>query len=225
MIVAFEGIDGAGKTTTGPLVAAKLRDWGVPATFSAKRAPGISDPFARQQLGELSDCLWGVPHDARLDLLGTPYWIYLNAAFFAGAHYTLSQQMAPGDIVIFDNWINKFIARICSNAQYQLADVLRVLSFVPQPDMIILLDVPPALAAERKVSASELERGILHDGRLDFIAYQNIIRDTLLNLARRYGWAVVVPGKMSPGELAEQVAVLIRARLADGYKHRSKVLE
>lgn len=225
MIVAFEGIDGAGKTTTAPLVAAKLRKLGFKATFSAKRRPGVNDPFADEQLTALSDRLWGVPHDARLDALGTPHWIYLNAAYFAGTHHTLSQQIAPREVVIFDNWINKFLVRICSSGAYALDDVVDVLRYVPQPDMVVLFDVSPALAAERKHSPSKLESGILYNGRVNFVGFQNIVRDSLLYLARRYDWPVLAPGEMSPDELAENVVELILKRLEDAQPQSSNALE
>jgi len=213
MIVAFEGIDGAGKSTAGPLVVAKLVEWGYAAKFAAKRAPGVSDPFAQEQLSAISERLWGIPHDARLDSLGTAHWIYLNAAFFAGTHSAFSTQADSDQIVVFDNWINKFVTRILNTSSYQIEDISAVLRYVPQPDMVILLDVAPALAAQRKVDASELERGVLRNGRLDFVGYQSLIRASLLSLASLHEWSVIVVGDASPSEVAIDAANIVRARI------------
>lgn len=214
LFVAFEGIDGAGKTTTAPLVARKLASWQIPVLEASKRSPGVSGPFAKEQLHTLAERLWGVPHDDRLDTVGGWHWIFLNAAYFSGLHYALSAELGPDAIVVFDNWINKFVARITSNGSLKFDEVLKVLEPLPQPDMVFLLDVPPMVASARKESASDLERGPLQDGRRDFAAYQSIIRDSLLQMADQFGWTVISPGGRTPDEVADEVAGIIRSRAA-----------
>jgi thymidylate kinase len=213
MIVAFEGIDGAGKTTLAPRVAAILQHHGIDARFAAKRAPGISDNFAKEQLNIISECLWGVPHDARLDSLGTPYWIYLNAAYFSGIYAALSRQQQPYQVTIFDNWINKFIARISARGEFRGDELETILALVPQPDLVVLLDVEPDVAAQRKLTASELEQGVLFNGQLDFVGYQGLIRDHLLAQARQRDWPVVVAGARQLDAIAAETAQLIYHRI------------
>ncbi|MEU6997290.1 hypothetical protein [Nonomuraea sp. NPDC046570] len=212
MLIAFEGIDGAGKTTTAPLVAARLSDLGYTVTEATKRTFTAKSPFAQEQLQAVADRLWRVPHDDRLDSLGTLHWIYLNAAFFAGAHHALSEDLGPGEIAVFDNWINKFVARITGNGKFKLDDALQTLHLLPQPDMVFVLDVPPATAVTRK-EFSHLERGTLHDGRLDFVGFQSVVRDSLLHMADHFDWTVVAPLDRSAAEVADEIAQLVHARL------------
>jgi thymidylate kinase len=214
VLIAFEGIDGAGKTTTAPLVAAKLAESGLSVIQATKRASGVQSPFASEQLDALAKRLWGVPHDARLDELGTLHWIYLNAAFFAGTHFALTAEHGPDTVVVFDNWINKFLARVTSSGEFKLDEVIDILRPLPQPDLVFFLDVPPDVAAARKEGASDLERGFLHDGRRDFVGYQTIVRQGLVVLADRLRWTVIEPVGRTADEVADDVAGRVRAHLA-----------
>lgn len=212
MLIAFEGIDGAGKTTVASLLAAELSASGFKVIEATKRQPGVSAPFAREQLQALAARLWGIPHDQRLGQLGSLHFIYLNAAYFAGVHHALAEEVRAGnaDMVIFDNWIHKFAARVATNGQYQLDEVLCITERVPQPDIVFLLDVTPEVAAGRKPCASELERGSLGDGARDFSSYQTLIRDLLSRMATRFGWPVVPAGSKPAGQLATEVAQVVR---------------
>jgi thymidylate kinase len=215
VLVALEGIDGSGKTTTVPRIADRLRARGFSATEAEKRKSIVSDDFARAQLDAVGARLWSVPHDARLAALGTLHWVYLNAAYFAGTHFALTAELGPRDIVIFDNWVNKFIARIAANGELPLEHALNEFMSLPQPDFVILLDVDPSVAASRR-QFSELERGALRGRRLDFESYQSEVRQNLLLMARHFDWAIVTPGDRTPDEVADELADLIEARAGDG---------
>ncbi|SRR6266568_124088 len=216
MIVAFEGIDGAGKTTTAPLVAEALRLRGHSATSTTKRESIIEDPFAREQVEALAARLWGVPHDSRMNSVGTLHWVYLNAAFFTATHFALCEQLGQSEIVVMDNWINKFAARIIAAGELPYERVLEFLKTIPQPDIVVMLDVEPARAVSRKsAGASDAERGSLHGGRPDFAAYQGVVRNNLLSMAHRFGWVIVSPGAKSAAEVAEEVADIVEAGVAN----------
>lgn len=212
MIVAFEGIDGAGKTTTVPLVVEKLAERGLESFATTKRHPVITAPFALEQAEALADRLWGIPHDARLDTVGTLHWIYLNAAYFAAVHHALSAELDHHQVAVMDNWINKFVARIACDGRYPLAEIRSLLRPLPQPDMVFLLDVDPAVAARRKKGATDAERGLLA-GADDFAAHQGTVRKVLLALAEDLRWVVVSPGPRSAAEIAQEVADTVHSRL------------
>jgi len=214
VLVALEGIDGSGKTTTVPIVAARLREKGYSAVEAEKRASIVQHPFAREQLDAVAARLWSVPHDARLGSLGTLNWVYLNSAYFAGTHYALAAQLGPRDIVVFDNWINKFVARIASNGEMPLDEALDLIAPLPQPDFVFLLDVAPATAARRK-QFSDLERGALRDGNLNFETYQAEVRENLLRMAKRFDWVVVSPGDKTVEDVAEELADLVASRAVE----------
>jgi len=59
LIIAFEGIDGAGKTTTASLLAAGLSASGYAVSVAKKREPCVPAPFAAEQLKAVADRLWG----------------------------------------------------------------------------------------------------------------------------------------------------------------------
>jgi thymidylate kinase len=213
LLIAFEGIDGAGKTTTASLLAASLASSGYSASEANKREPRVTSPFAKEQLRALADRLWGIPHDDRLESLGDLHWIYLNAAYFAGIHYSMSAELGPRGVIILDSWINKFVARVTTNGRFKIDEVLAILDPLPQPDMVFLLDVPPATADRRKSFVTDLERGSLGGGHRDFETYQAIIRKALLLMADRFGWTVISPGDRSAAQVAAEVAHVVRARL------------
>jgi len=214
VLVALEGIDGSGKTTTVPIVAARLREKGYSAVEAEKRTSIVRQGFAREQLDAVAARLWSVPHDARLGSLGTLHWVYLNAAYFAGTHYALAEELGPRDIVVFDNWINKFVARIASNGEMPLDEALDAIALLPKPDCVFLLDVDPATVASRR-QFSDLERGALRDGSLDFAAYQSEVRENLIRMAKRFDWVVVTPGDRTVDEVAEELADLIAAGVGE----------
>lgn len=210
MIVAFEGIDGAGKTTTAPLVAKNLSAGGLQVIEASKRRPGVENEFVAEQLAALADRLWGVPHDSRLDALGITHWIYLNAAYFAGTHFALSAQLGDRGIAVFDNWINKFVARAILQSGLDLEEVLPNLSYLPQPDLVFLLDTPPQLALERKATPSDLERGASVNRTGDFESYQAGVRSVLVTMAQQFGWVVVATAGKNADEIGTEVSDLVR---------------
>ena len=62
---------------------------------------------------------------------------------------------------------------------------------------------------------SDLERGALRDGSLDFAAYQSEVRENLIRMAKRFDWVVVTPGDRTVDEVAEELADLIAARVGE----------
>lgn len=218
MIIAFEGIDGAGKTTTAPLVVAALNKRGLSAVSMDKRSMTVKSAFARQQLDALAARLWGVTHDSRLNAVGELHWVYLNAAFFAGTHHALSVELDHDAIVVIDNWINKFVARIASNGEFKLDELMKLIEPLPQPDMVFMLDVRPRLAAARKLSASDAESGALRScADADFETYQTIVRAHLLTMAEHLGWTVITPRERTAEQVALEVADLVAAESYKGH--------
>ncbi|MFJ6392829.1 dTMP kinase [Streptomyces sp. NPDC091972] len=214
MIIALEGIDGAGKTTTAALVAQQLTEHGHSVVSTSKRNTAVREPFAREQLQALAERLWGVPHDARLNAVGSLHWVFLNASYFAATHYALSAELGVRRIAVMDNWINKLVARMASNGEFKLDELLQMLAPLPQPDLVVMLDVSPEAAAGRR-EFSDAERGLLASADSTFETFQAIVRDNLLLMADHYHWDVITPGEATADEVASEVVRLVEGRLPD----------
>lgn len=215
MFIAFEGIDGSGKTTVAGLLVDVLSRRGMMATQLRKRVPDIGPPFARAQLSALAERLWGIPHDDTIGQVGNLHWIYLNAAYFAGLRTAVASAGAPGEVVVIDNWINKFVARVSTNGEFTLDEVRALVRPVPQPDLVFLLDVPPSVAAARKPVPTALERGVLVRPDKDFVTYQATVRAALLRMAADSAWTIIDGGERPAADIADEIADLVLAKVKE----------
>jgi thymidylate kinase len=212
MLIALEGIDGAGKTTTAVLVAKKLAERGHSIISTSKRNTAVQDPFAREQIQAVGERLWGVPHDARMNAVGSLHWVFLNAAYFAATHHALSAELTGRRVAVMDNWINKLVARMASNGEFELDELLTMLAPLPQPDAVVMLDVSPKIAGQRR-DFSDAERGLLSSKDNTFESFQEVVRGNLLRMASRYGWDIIEPGDADVDEVASKIVSLVESRL------------
>lgn len=218
MLIAFEGIDGSGKTTTAGLLVDVLGASGVPALHIDKQRPPVQPGYAADHLRVLADRLWGASRNAPIHQLGELHWIYLNAAYFSAlSAAVIAPAIRSGRTVVVDSWINKFVARVSTNGERTVDEVLTLLGPVPQPDMVFLLDVAPATAAARRADFNQAERGPLGSRQGDFVSYQAGVRRVLLDLADSLDWVVAEPGDRTPIELARYLAdFVVRRKIGAG---------
>jgi Thymidylate kinase len=213
VFVAFEGIDGSGKTTTAAALVRELHKRGISAIAVDKRRPELPAGYAHEHLAVLADRLWTTSVGAPIHVLGELHWIYLNAAYFCALWQTTVAPAAnQGHVVVVDNWINKFAVRVSTNGQHALGEVLKLINEVPKPDQVFFLDVEPVIAAARRSHFSAHEQGSLRDAfaeRRDFVAYQTDVRAMLASLADHCGWHRIAPGTRPAGEVASEIADVI----------------
>ena len=137
MLVAFEGIDGTGKSTQIRLLAESLRDMGH--NVQVTREP--TDGPVGQRIRELFTSRAEVSQEEELEL------------FLADRRQHVAEVIKPalsaGRIVLTDRYY-------LSTAAYQGAAGLdpaeiirRNEQFAPVPDLVLLLVVPPALGVKR----------------------------------------------------------------------------
>jgi dTMP kinase len=201
VLVAFEGVEGSGKSTQ----AARLCDWlqsqGIPHVFS--REPG-GTPIGER----IRDILLDAAHrgmDARTELL-----LYL-----ASRNQHVREKVMPalrqGMVVVLDRYMD-------SSAAYQgygrglgekLVSRLNKLATAGiRPDLTIVVDVPVKVGQERKPPAG-LDR--LEQEEVEF---HERVRNGYLRLARRAPARVkVLDGSMARDELQTKVQSAVAALL------------
>jgi dTMP kinase len=177
MLIVYEGIDGSGKSTSSRKVCEALEASGKPTTIVQWTSFAVR-PEEENALFRTAD---RHRRDTTLGPLSYSLW---HCADFA---YRLEQQVLPalqaGKIVIMDRY--KYTAYV--------RDVIRGLdeqtvrsfySFAPEPDLVIYLDVDPAVTYKRKkmrnLPFGFYECGMDIFGELDqeaaFLAFQSLCR-------------------------------------------------
>lgn len=183
MIIAVEGIDGAGKRT---IVEAIQREYGARTLAFPRYETSIHAQLAQQALhgkmGDLTDSIYGMATMFALDRCGAKAQI----AEYAGA--------AAGDGVLV---LDRYVA---SNAAYSWArsgdrgivDWVADLEFgqlgLPVPDLQVLVDTPPAVAQERAVQRAAADATRARDRYERDGSLQQATYEAYVELAET-GWA------------------------------------
>ncbi|MFN3564997.1 MAG: dTMP kinase [Burkholderiaceae bacterium] len=191
--ITFEGIDGAGKSTQIDFVAAWLRERGADVVVT--REPGGT------AIGEaLRELVLRQPMSARTETL---------LVFAARAQHLdelILPALAAGRWVVCDRFTDATYAYQSGGRGVPEAAVEALERWVHpdlQPDLTLLFDVPPELAARRLSKARVADR--FEAERLDFFAR---VRAAYLERARRFpARFVVLDGTQAPDA--------VRARLVD----------
>ncbi|WP_433732265.1 dTMP kinase [Nocardia sp. CA-129566] len=158
MLIAVEGLDGAGKRTLIDGVAAELRAKGLRVETLAfpRYERSIHADLAAEALrggqGDLADSVHGMALMFALDR--------------ADARDELSKLLADNDIVILDRYVASnaaySAARMQQSADGEIVRWVGELEFgrldLPVPTLQLLLDVPTEVAAERARLRGELDR-------------------------------------------------------------------
>jgi dTMP kinase len=204
LFIAFEGGDGAGKSTQAARLAEALQSRGH--TVLRTREPG-GTPIGEKLRSLVLD--HGHGHiDAHTEAL------IFAASRAAHATQVIRPALERGEIVLTDRYIDSSVA-------YQGAgrglgeDAVRSLNEWAtsglQPHLTVLLDVDPAVGRRRR-TAGEAAEDRLESEADDF---HTRIRDAFLQLARRSPESyLVLPAHHSVGELAEQILARVESLLA-----------
>lgn len=210
-LVALEGIDGAGKDTIAPLLAAELRRRGVRAeALTCRDVPRGDQPVAAHARA-LHDLIWGGGKTPRLPAQALPesYWPPLVGAWFAMlGRSVLAPALARSSIVICAGWGYKLRARMALSDVLEDRWIAGCMATVPPVDRMLLLDVDPATALSRKGTVTQHERGgVRFSGRSaheQFLLCQKEMQGTLREFARSDGWYVVDADTDDPESVARK---------------------
>lgn len=173
-IIAFEGIDGSGKSSQADLVAAELRARGLrvsqPTSDYGRRLRGVYKSLTATADGFLAP----LPS------------LFLGLGDYADLLSSLAGDTA--EVALFDRYCFSPIA----DAMALGLDPERVISMsrlFPQPDATIVVDVPPRVALKRRGECSVAECGgpdlLAAHSSPDraFLAYQGRVRDAYRMIA------------------------------------------
>jgi dTMP kinase len=149
LLIAIEGVDGAGKRTLCS---------GLRAAFESTHRSVASLSFPRYGHSVAADLAAEALHGEHGDLASS---VYAMAVLFAidraGAHDEIGHLRGAYDIVILDRYVASnaaySAARLHQGATGEVVDWVRRLEYerlhMPPPDWQVLLDVPAELAADR----------------------------------------------------------------------------
>lgn len=152
MFVAFEGIDGSGKTTLSNLVAERLRAAGRDVLHA--RENGVLASAVARRVRELT-------RDPALLEMSARAELFLNLAREAQQlDQIVRPALAAGRLVITDRSLHSLVALAAAGRALPRADVdaaARVAASGTRPDAVVLVDVDPDLARLRKRVGKILE--------------------------------------------------------------------
>ena len=206
VFIAFEGGDGAGKSTQAARLAAELESRGY--TVRRTREPG-GTPVGEQLRSLVLDHGNG-EIDAHTEAL------IFAASRAAHATQVIRPALSRGEIVLTDRYIDSSVAYQGAGRDLGQDAVKSLNDWATsglQPHLTVLLDVDPRLGRSRRTAGQAAE------DRLESEAddFHTRIRKAFLDLAAgRLGSYLVLPAELPVDELAAQILARVDALLAGG---------
>ena len=205
MLIAIEGVDGAGKRTLTN---------GLRAVLEAEQKTVASMAFPRYHQSVPADLAAEALRGHHGDLAES---VYAMATLFAldraGAKAEIEHLLGAHDVVILDRYVASnaaySAARLHQGADGEVVDWVRELEFdrfkLPSPDWQVLLDVPTELAARRARRREEQESDRARDAYERDCGLQQRTREAYGALAAA-NWAgqwAIIPPEYDPSSVAE----------------------
>lgn len=199
-LVVLEGLDGSGTTTQVAEVAARLRAAGRDVHATREPSDGPIGRLIREALAQ----------GLRLPSGGPPTAPTMALLFAADRVDHLAREVEPalarGALVLSDRYLLSSLAY--QGEDDELAWVTTLNGRARQPDLTILLDVEPEVAATRRAHAGRPDElyDRLETQRRVAIAYRTLARRPSLA-----GPVEVLDGAQAPEQVTAQVIALIEA--------------
>lgn len=215
--ITFEGMDGAGKTSTSAQVAQRLNCLGYNVQYVDKKDISIDEGYLTHHAESIRNLIWGYPAEAPISGLGDGHWVHLMASWFHLLDETVVRPaLGNGKLVIVDSWMGKFVARFSVKSSGRSQQARAAFGGLSKPDMTVFLDVSPLVAAARKRNFTAAECGNL-DGysgtnAANFIAYQSRIREALSAFGAEWGWERIDTTGLTEEQVVARAAELIQGR-------------
>lgn len=202
MLVTFEGIEAAGKSTLIAALAKELTTRGETALVT--KEPG-GTPFG--------DALRRVFLDPAFRVDPVAEVMLLNASRAQLTAEVIAPALKAGRIVLCDRFFDATVAYQGFGRGLDVEQLLEICLAATQriaPDLTFIVDIPVALSAERvraRGGADRLER--------EDLAFHERVRSGYIAIAERFAHRVVVlDGTQPPGVLAAHAAAVLDRRRA-----------
>ena len=197
--IVLEGIDGSGTTTHVARLADRLRGLSVAVHATREPSDGPVGTLVRQILcGRVV-----VPGG------GAPGWATMALLFAADRMDHVESDIEPflagGGVVLSDRYVASSLAyqSVCSGAEAAVAiEWIRTLNrYARRPDLMFILDVPPEIAAERRMRRGEAAQ--LYEQNEIQRALAVFYRDLVRHMPDER--IVMIDGTGSPDEVHERI--------------------
>ncbi len=196
MLIAFEGIDGSGKSTQAKLLADHLSKLGAKVELTREPTQdGSAGILLKKELGSVGN---------------TPDPRYLQLLFVADRAWHVSNFIRPktgdGAVVITDRYID-------STRAYGLASGLemrwltQINSKFPAADITFILDITPEEAAKRLASRSGKKE------LFDDVKTFRKLRSAYLRISKRGGGYHIIDSSRGMEEIRNDIAAIADAAL------------
>lgn len=195
IFVAIEGIDAAGKKTQTSLLNSWLRSRGLSTRT-------LSFPVYETTIGrEIRKFLEGAvsyPPEVRAMLYAANRWETKGE---------LDSILSKTDATIVNRYVGSNLAYGVSSG-LGLEWLLNLEAGLPEPDVVVVLDAPPANLAPRRGGKDSYERNA---------SLQAKARSVYLELAGKFGWTVVDADR-DIGEISEAIKSVVSRALEGTHK-------
>ncbi|QYX55939.1 dTMP kinase [Roseovarius sp. SCSIO 43702] len=203
LFITFEGIDGSGKSTQARRLADTLRAEGrrLRLTREPGGSPGAEE--IRALVLEGAADRWSPETEILL----------FTAARRDHMERVIAPALAAGEVVICDRFSDstRMYQGLARPDLRDMVDALHRLVIGREPDLTLLVDMDPSLGLERALDRAGGEERFERMG----LDWQERMRAGFLDLAREYPDRIaVIDGARDAGEVAADVARIVRERLA-----------
>ncbi len=201
MLVTFEGIEAAGKSTLIATLAERLRNAGEDVLVT--REPGGT------LLGDSLRALFVDPA-YRIDPVAEVMLLNASRAQLVGE--VIQPALKAGGTILCDRFFDATVAYQGFGRGLDVESLLELCLVATRriaPDLTFLIDVPVEVSAARVRARGEADR-LEREGP----AFHARVREGYLQLAQRFGRIVVLDGTMPPEVLAESAFSVLADRRA-----------
>jgi dTMP kinase len=197
LFIAIEGIDAVGKKTQTSILKSWLRSRGL--TVHTLSFPDYETTIGREIRGFLNGTTH-YPPEARAMLYAANRWEKKTE---------LESILLRNDAVIVNRYTGSNLAYGISSG-LNLGWLLNLETGLPEPDVVVVLDAPPARLIPRRGDKDSYERNV---------SLQEQARSAYLKLAARFGWTVVDANRS-----IEETSGTIVAAVSKALKGRPKTV-